>query len=113
VSASPLALFETAPLNPTVHVVELGPNIGIHDLATVSDGLLILAGPSPEVAGGLSLFHFNDSTGQVKPVAQLVEPTNRNGKGLLVFHEEPELYRVLVLFEGVPDGGAIEYLVPR
>jgi hypothetical protein len=113
VSASPQAFFETPPLNPIVRVLELGPNIGIHDLATVSDGLLILAGPSREVAGGLSLFHLSDSTGQVKPVAELVEPTDRHGKGLLVFHEEPEFYRILVLFEGVPDGGPIEYLVPR
>jgi hypothetical protein len=107
------ALFGTAPFNPTVRVVALGPNVGIHDLAAVSDGLLILAGPMRDLADRPSLFHFNDGTGQVTPIAEMVEPFDRKAEGLLLLQEDPEFYRVLVLFDGVPDGGPLEYAAPR
>src|SRR5215212_1349665 len=113
VSVPVQAVFGSGALTPTVHTIALGPNVGILDLATVSDGILILAGPTQELAGASSLFHFNDSTGQVKPVAQLVEPVDRKGEGLLVLEENLEFYRVLVLYDGVADGGPIEYIVPR
>jgi hypothetical protein len=112
-SAPATALFGSDPLNLTVHTIGLGLGTGINDLATVSDGVLMLAGPTRDVVGVSSLFHFNDSTGQVKPVAELVEPIDRKGEGLLLLEENAEFYRVLVLFDGVPDGGPIEYLVPR
>jgi hypothetical protein len=113
VSAPAAALFAPDPLNLTVHTIGLGLGTGINDLATVSDGLLILAGPTRDVVGTSSLFHFSDSTGQLKPVAELVEPVDRRGEGLLLLEENAEFYKLLVLFDGVPDGGPLEYGVPR
>jgi hypothetical protein len=113
VSAPAAALFGPDPVNLTVHTIGLGLGTGINDLATVSDGLLILAGPTRDVVGTSSLFHFSDSTGQLKPVAELVEPIDRRGEGLLLLEENAEFYKLLVLFNGLPDGGPLEYGVPR
>jgi hypothetical protein len=113
VSTPVSAVFGSDPLNPTVRPVALGPNTGILDLATVSDGLLVLAGPTRDLAGPSSLFHFNDSTGQLKPIAEFVEPVDRRAKGLLLLQDDPEFFRVLVLFDGVPDGGPTEYAAQR
>jgi hypothetical protein len=66
-----------------------------------------------DLAGRPSLFHFNDGTGQVTPIAEMVEPFDRKAEGLLLLQEDPEFYRVLLLFDGVPDGGPIEYAAPR
>ncbi len=100
-------------LTSTVTPLALGDNIGIRDLATVSDGLMILAGPGRSVTGLASLFHWNDTTGQLKQLAVLAEPANRNGEALLVLQEDPEFFRILVMFDGVPNGGPLEYFVPR
>jgi Protein of unknown function (DUF3616) len=113
VSAPVSAVFGSDPLNLTVHPVAIAPNSGIHDLAAVSDGVLVLAGPIPDLAGAASLFHFNDSTGQLTAVAQFVEPADRKAEALLLLEENPEFFRVLVLFDGVADGGPTEYFIPR
>lgn len=113
VSVPVQVLFGSEALNLMVRPIALGTNQSVHDLATVSDGLLILTGPTRELAGPGALFHFNDSTGQLTPVAELVDPVNRKGDGLLLLQEDPEFYRFLVLFDGTPDGGPIEYSAPR
>ena len=103
----------SGPLNPTVTPLALGDNIGIRDLATVSDGLLILAGPGRNLTGRASLFHWNDTTGQLKQLAVIAEPADRNGEALLVLQEDPEFIRFLLMFDGLPNGGPLEYFVPR
>ena len=100
-------------LTSTVTPLALGDNIGIRDLATLSDGLMILAGPGRSVTGRGTLFHWNDTTGQLRQLAVLSEPANRNGEALLVLQEDPEFFRVLVMFDGVANGGPLEYFVPR
>jgi hypothetical protein len=107
-------VFATSgPLNPTVTPLALGGNIGIRDLAAVSDGLLILAGPGRSLTDRASLFHWNDATGQLKQLAIIAEPANRNGEALLVLQEDPEFIRFLVMFDGLTNGGPLEYFVPR
>lgn len=100
-------------LNPTVTALALGDNIGIRDLAAVSDGLLILAGPSRDLPGRPSLFHWNDMTGQLKQLAVMVTPANRNGDALVVLQEDREFFRFLVMFDEVENGGLQEYFVAR
>ena len=114
VSASVDNVFATSgPLNPTVTALALGNNVGIRDLAAVSDGLLILAGPGRGLTERASLFHWNDTTGQLTQLAILAEPANRNGEALLVLQEDPEFIRFLVMFDGVTNGGPLEYFVSR
>jgi hypothetical protein len=81
-------VFATSgPLNPTVTALALGGNIGIRDLAAVSAGLVILAGPGRDLTERASLFHRNDTTGQLKQLAIIAEPANRNGEALLVLQD--------------------------
>jgi uncharacterized protein DUF3616 len=114
-SASVENVFASSgPLNATVTMLALGgPAFGIRDLATVSDGLLILAGPGRSVVGRPSLFHWNDTTGQLKLVGNIAEPADRNGEALLLLAEDPEFFRFLLMFDGAPNGGPLEYFVSR
>jgi hypothetical protein len=108
------ALFRSVgPLNPTVNVVALGADTAIHDLATVADGILILAGPGRILLGRPTVFLWDEKTGVVKTVAILTEPINRSAEGLLVLLDDPEFFRILVMFDGVTNGGPIDYFIPR
>jgi hypothetical protein len=113
VSAPVQAMFGTGALNATVHLLALGPDTGIRDLATASDGLLVLAGTTRSLPGPASLFHWNDGTGHVAAVADFAQPLDRNVEALMLLQEDPEFYRVLLMFDGVPNGGPLEYGIPR
>jgi hypothetical protein len=114
VSASVDNVFATSgPLNPTVTALALGNNVGIRDLAAVSDGLLILAGPGRGLTERAFLFHWDDTNGQLKLLGVFAEPVNRNGEALLVLEENAEFFRFLVMFDGLQNGGPLEYFVSR
>lgn len=114
VSASVDNVFATSgPLNPTVTALALGNNVGIRDLAAVSDGLLILAGPGRGLTERATLFHWDDTTGQLRLLGVFAEPANRNGEALLVLEENAEFFRFLVMFDGLQNGGPLEYFVSR
>jgi hypothetical protein len=100
-------------LDLTVTPLELGNNIGIRDLAAVADGILILAGSGRNVAGRASLFHLDDTTGQLRLLGIIAEPSSRNAEALLVLEENAEFFRFLLMFDGVENGGPLEYLVSR
>lgn len=108
-------LFATSgALTPTVTGLALGgPNIGIRDLAAASDGVLILAGPGRGVTARASLFHWSDETGQLKLLGVIAEPANRNAEALVVLDDDPEFVRFLLMFDGVANGGPLEYFVSR
>lgn len=107
----------SGPLDATVTMLALGPAFGIRDLATASDGILILAGPGRSVLGRPSLFHWNDTTGQLKLLGNIVQPADRpadrSGEALLLLQEDPEYVRFLLMFDGIPNGGPLEYFVSR
>lgn len=107
------SLFGAAAFNPTVHAVTFGANTGIVDLTTVAEGVLILTGPTRDQAGPNALFLFNVTTGQATQVAVIADPINRKAEGLLLVQDDPEFFRVVVLYEGLADGAPIEFFVPR
>ena len=107
------AVFGTGNLNFGVRALNLGEGIGIRDLATISTGILILTGPSADVAAAPSLFHLTLGTGMVSKLGDIVGPTDRKAEALLVLQEDPEFIRFLVMFDGIENGGPIEYFVPR
>jgi len=51
--------------------------------------------------------------GQLKHLADIVEPTDRTAEALLVLRDDPEFYVVLLMFDGVANGGPLQYFVPR
>ena len=107
------AVFGTGNLSFAVRALNLGEGIGIRDLATISTGILILTGPSADVAAAPSLVHLTLGTGMVSKLGDIVGPTDRKAEALLVLQEDPEFIRFLVMFDGIENGGPIEYSVPR
>ncbi len=79
----------------------------------MSDGVLILAGPGRGVSARASLFHWNDETGQLRQLGVIAEPANRNAEALVVLDDDPEFVRFLLMFDGEPNGGPLEYFVSR
>lgn len=107
-------VFATAgALDPTVTALALGDGVGIRDLAAVSDGLLILAGPGPNATDRPLLFHWNDASGELKLLGVFAAPDNRNGEALVVLQEDAEFIRFLVMFDGLSNGGPTEFFVNR
>ena len=113
VSEDVATVFATSgAFTPTVTPVVLGPDVGIRDLATVNEGILILGASNRSVQQRHSLFLLQ-TDGQLKHLADLAEPTDRTAEALLVLRDDPELYLVLVMFDGVANGGPLQYAVPR
>jgi hypothetical protein len=107
------AVFGTGNLNIDVKPLSLGQGIGIRDLAMISTGLLVLSGPSAGVAAAPSLFHFDVDTGLVSLLGNIVEPADRKAEALLVLREDPEFISFLLMFDGIENGGPIQYFVSR
>ncbi|MEA2870285.1 MAG: hypothetical protein QOH67_261 [Hyphomicrobiales bacterium] len=97
---------------PTVTPVALGTDVGISDLAKVDDGILILAASNRSVQQRHSLFLLQND-GQLKHLADVAQPTDRKAEALLVLRDDPEFYLVLLMFDGVANGGPLQYFVPR
>jgi hypothetical protein len=106
-------------LDASVRRLKLGTNAGIRDLASVRDGLLVLAGPLNEQKEVKpALFHWNEKSGALKRLGELKRPASLQGGAkaeiVLVLHDKPhEPLRVLVMFDGPENGAPTEYLVPR
>lgn len=95
-----------------------GRDVGIRDLASVSDGVLVLAGPSlpegDEAVGSGTVWHW--SGGPDAP-RRLIEVGRREAgvkpEVLLLLGEDAAQYRVLVMHDGVAGGAPLEYQIPR
>ena len=128
------ALFGGADPKATVHRLALGAHRGIRDMVAVSNGILILAGPddtktsaSTNVSQGTgwALFGWDgQASGGVvhpKPLGELDLSQVQLGKcdqalkpeSLAVLAETPQAWRLLVLSDGMCDGGALEFNVAR
>lgn len=109
-------VFGTAAMNPKVHPISLGDNIGIRDLAALkTGGMLILSGPVVETAGTYSISYWDEQSTAPKPRAELRGvPAGGKPETVIVIDEsDPQYYRVLVLIESIENGNPLEYLVPR
>jgi hypothetical protein len=110
---------ETPPAN--TQSVRLESGAGIRDMATVSTGLLILAGQSKDAADeskdpkvSPSIWFWDGRDASSRPLGILPGvSTGDKAETLLVLDEMESSYRVLVLFDGVENGGPIEYIVPK
>ncbi len=110
------ALFtETDELKPMSTALELGKDTGIRDLAAVSDGILILAGPTREEAVPYTVWFWDGAGKTAKPLATLDLGNVPPGKAeiLLPLEEDSSSIRVLVMFDGVENGGAISFKLQR
>lgn len=122
------AFFAGADPRPSVTRLALGNRRGIRDMVAVTDGLLLLAGPddddaSRSVPWTISLWNGKDSPEVVQPqtLATLdirdvkLRKCDKDIKpeALTVLEETPQAYKLLVLSDGLCDGGPLTFTVPR
>jgi hypothetical protein len=113
--------------DPALLFVDLGGR-GIRDLAEVKDGLLVLAGPVGDGPGSYQVYLWDGKDGV--PGMNPPASANGNGKGLRLIGDLPTVdgakaeglallaeaaahWDVLVVFDGLSDGEAIRYRVPK
>lgn len=126
------ALFGNADPKVTVARLALGQHRGIRDMVAVSSGFLILAGPDdskthPDANPGTGWAFFwwdgqpSEAVVQPKPLGALdlgqvkLRKCDKALKpeSLTVLAETPRFWRLLVLSDGMCDGGALEFNVAR
>ena len=117
VSVDADALFsENSDLKRKVTALKLGKDTGIRDLAAVNDGILILAGPTRDEAVAYSVWFWDGASTTAKPLATLDLSTVADGakaEVLLPLEEDGSSIRVLVMFDGVENGGATSFKIQR
>jgi hypothetical protein len=116
-------------LRPSTVLLPVGEGRGIRDLLAVKDGFLVLAGPDDdertEQPSSMILFWDGRSTdgriARARPLAQLdVAQVRRPGcdegvkpEALTLLAETAREYRVLVLSDGMCDGGRLAFTIRR
>ena len=93
--------------------VPLGPDRGIRDLAQLKDGrLLVLSGPAQEAELLYEIHILNvvdGSTALVGTLSALMEAPAAKAEALSVLSQRENVVDVLVMFDGIPNGGPREY----
>jgi hypothetical protein len=110
------SVFGDAAADAKVHALPLGTDTGIRDLARVSGGLLVLAGSTRDEPIPASLFFWDETTDTSKKLSGLDlsdVPPSAKAETLLVLDEQPDHYRVLIMFDGIANGGPREFRIPR
>ncbi|MDQ2079921.1 DUF3616 domain-containing protein [Xanthobacteraceae bacterium Astr-EGSB] len=109
------ALFTGAGTRARMHALPLGKNVGIRDLAAVDDGLLVLSGPMREEKKPFAVWLWNEREGArlLGVIPRHHIPKSAKAETLLVLATEPRAYRVLVMFDGVENGGPMSLRLPR
>jgi hypothetical protein len=123
------AFFSGADPKPEVTRIVVGDRRGIRDLQAVKDGILVLAGPdddkSSEKAGWVVAWWDGKSTGNKVAEPKVLARLDLSGvqlrqcdeelkpEALTVLEETPEHYRVLILSDGMCDGGPLAFKLPR
>ena len=129
-SVNSAALFDLSanPAAPQLSRLALGPNRGVRDMVAVKDGFLLLAGPddgqaNQGIAWTLSLWDGQNRTALTTP--QTLATLDLSGvalrpcdveltpEALTVLAESAHSYQVLVLSDGMCDGGPLTFTVPR
>lgn len=109
--------------DPKAFPVALGPNAGIRDMAALPDGrLLVLSGPAQEqkdVPYSIALVTLDDvaESGSVQWLARLedvvVGGERAKAEAITVLGRDGDVLRLLVLFDGLENGGPREYRIPQ
>lgn len=128
------SLFEAAPVPkgaaPRLVPIWVGEGRGIRDLAAVHDGFVILAGPDDDTIANKSVSYTlsfwdgmaaADGTAVPKPLAELnlagirrpscdeeVKP-----EAIAVTEDAADHYRIVVLSDGMCDGGPVRFTIKR
>ncbi|MES2880333.1 MAG: DUF3616 domain-containing protein [Pseudomonadota bacterium] len=123
------AFFKGGDPKATVTRIALGERRGIRDMVAVKSGILLLGGPDDDAASqdsvGWTVSWWDGKTSpnvvQPKPLAALdisgvkLRPCDAQIKpeALTVLEETPQAYKLLVLSDGLCDGGPLAFTIPR
>jgi hypothetical protein len=110
------AFKRNASLRADVRPLKLGTNIGIRDLAAIDRGILVLAGPTREEPLPYSVWLWDGVSRNPKPLGTLdLDAIDKNAKAeiLLPLAAEASHIRVLVMFDGIENGGPLSFRLPR
>jgi hypothetical protein len=105
-----------AALKRKVTPLALGQNTGIRDLAALNDGILILAGPTREEIVPYAVWFWDGVADTAKPLGTLdLSGVDKSAKAeiLLPLEQDSSNVRVLVMFDGLENGGAMSFKIPR
>jgi hypothetical protein len=130
-------LFSGAPISARASSLAMGDNTGIRDLAAVQGGVLILTGRSNDARRGKTYSCERPISGAADDAMAGVPDakvwlwsgkdadaplllgtlpgvtTEMKAETLLVLAEDASGYRILVWFDGLPDGAPMEFTVTR
>ena len=128
-SVDAAAFFQGTDAKPEVTRLVVGGGRGIRDLHAVKDGILVLAGPNDDEDNKNKSYHValwdgkNGSGKAVKPkmLAQLdlkkikLRDCDKETKpeALAVLEDSPKRYRIMILSDGMCDGGPLLFDIPR
>ena len=88
---------------------------GIRDMASVSDGFLILAGPIGGGPASYQLYHWDGNDvipgknrkavdiGKIRLLGEIRPPQDGKAEGVVVIQEEESLYQLIIAYDGVKD----------
>ena len=110
------AIFSKGDLKSKVTPLELGKDTGIRDLAAISDGILVLAGPTRDEAVAYSIWFWDGVGSTAKQLAILdLSTVRKDAKAeiLLPLDEGGGEIRALVMFDSAENGGARSFRIPR
>ena len=128
-SVDAAAFFHGKDAKPKVTRIVVGGGRGIRDLHAVKDGILVLAGPDDDrdnknKSYRIALWDGRKGSGKaVKPkmLAQLdlkkikLRDCDKETKpeALAVLEDSPKRYRIMILSDGMCDGGPLLFVIPR
>lgn len=120
-------LFEGGNLAPRLFHFEAGKGSGVRDLLAVPEGILVLVGPDDDSQDGIpwwiGFWDGRDTANKIdlRPLAELILPAV-SGKGcqkeikpeaMTLLADGPDFRRVLILSDGLCDGGPLAFVVPK
>lgn len=114
VDAEPV--FSKGNLKSKVTPLALGPNTGIRDMAAVAGGILILAGPTRNEKVPYSVWLWDGTAATATPLRTLdLTDIDSGAKAeiILPLEESNDHFRVLVMFDGLENGGPMSFRIPR
>jgi hypothetical protein len=128
-SVDAAAFFQGADAKPEITRLVVGGGRGIRDLHAVKDGILVLAGPDDDEDNQNKSYRIalwdgrKGSRKAVKPkmLAQLglkkieLRDCDKETKpeALAVLEDSPKRYRIMILSDGMCDGGPLLFAIPR
>jgi Protein of unknown function (DUF3616) len=111
------ALFGAERTRHELYRLPLGKGRGVRDLAAYGNGILVLAGPTAKKPDTYAVYWWDGAGENVRLLRDLADVVGKKGKrkpeALLPLDESPSGLRVLVLFDGEPEGGPVAVTMPK